>query len=96
MLLAKDIRDRERGGRAEIGMIEGDSEDKYPSLMELMCSVLGDRPASLPEGTPDEKADQEQMSQVTLYQWVVTEWGQGLNIHFLSQSQRSSCDVCLC
>ncbi|KAG7318754.1 hypothetical protein KOW79_017228 [Hemibagrus wyckioides] len=67
MLLAKDIRDRERGGRAEIGVIEGDAEDKSPSLKELLCSVIGERPASLPNGTSDEKADQEQMSQVTLY-----------------------------
>lgn len=68
MLLAKDIRDRERGGRAEIGVIEGDAEDKSQSLMKVLCSVLGERPASLPGGTSDENADQEQMSQVTLYQ----------------------------
>lgn len=68
MLLAKDIRDRERGGRTEICVIEGDIEDKSPSLMELLCGVIGVRPATLPEGTSDEKADQEQMSQVTLYQ----------------------------
>ncbi|XP_060766257.1 advillin [Neoarius graeffei] len=67
MLLAKDIRDRERGGRAEIGVIEGDAEDKSQSLMKVLCSVLGERPASLPGGTSDENADQEQMSQVTLY-----------------------------
>lgn len=68
MLLAKDIRDRERGGRAEIGLIEGDAEDKSPASMELLCSTIGERPATLPNGTSDEKADQEQMSQVTLYQ----------------------------
>ncbi|KAF7693018.1 advillin [Silurus meridionalis] len=67
MLLAKDIRDRERGGRAEIGLIEGDAEDKSPSLMEVVCGVIGPRPSSLPNGTSDEQADREQMSQVTLY-----------------------------
>lgn len=68
MMLAKDIRDRERGGRAEMGVIEGDAEDKSPALMELLCSVIGERPANLPNGTSDEQADQEQMSQVMLYQ----------------------------
>ncbi|XP_036415559.1 advillin [Colossoma macropomum] len=67
MLLAKDIRDRERGGRAEIGVIEGDAEKNSPLLMEALTSILGERPAKLPSGTPDEIADQEQMGQVTLY-----------------------------
>uniref|UniRef100_A0A8C1RSR2 Advillin n=1 Tax=Cyprinus carpio TaxID=7962 RepID=A0A8C1RSR2_CYPCA len=43
MMLAKDIRDRERGGRTEIGVIEGDAEANSPSLMEMMVSVLGER-----------------------------------------------------
>uniref|UniRef100_A0A3B4BKU9 HP domain-containing protein n=1 Tax=Pygocentrus nattereri TaxID=42514 RepID=A0A3B4BKU9_PYGNA len=67
MLLAKDIRDRERGGRAEIGVIEGDAEKNSPHLMEALTSILGERPATLPSGTPDEIADQEQMGQVILY-----------------------------
>uniref|UniRef100_A0A8C1CQ11 Advillin n=1 Tax=Cyprinus carpio carpio TaxID=630221 RepID=A0A8C1CQ11_CYPCA len=48
MMLAKDIRDRERGGRAEIGVIEGDAEASSPSLMEVMKSILGERPSKLP------------------------------------------------
>uniref|UniRef100_A0A8C1CST5 Advillin n=1 Tax=Cyprinus carpio carpio TaxID=630221 RepID=A0A8C1CST5_CYPCA len=67
MMLAKDIRDRERGGRAEIGVIEGDAEASSPSLMEVMKSILGERPSKLPSGTPDEITDQEQMSKLTLY-----------------------------
>uniref|UniRef100_A0A8C1RZB5 Advillin n=1 Tax=Cyprinus carpio TaxID=7962 RepID=A0A8C1RZB5_CYPCA len=51
MMLAKDIRDRERGGRAEIGVIEGDAEASSPSLMEVMVSILGERPSKLPSGT---------------------------------------------
>uniref|UniRef100_A0A8C1UZY1 Advillin n=1 Tax=Cyprinus carpio TaxID=7962 RepID=A0A8C1UZY1_CYPCA len=51
MMLAKDIRDRERGGRAEIGVIEGDAEASSPSLMEVMKSILGERPSKLPSGT---------------------------------------------
>ncbi|XP_076841924.1 advillin [Brachyhypopomus gauderio] len=67
MLLAKDIRDRERGGRAEIGIIEGDAEKDVPHLMEALTSVIGERPTNLPPGTSDETADQEQLAQVTLY-----------------------------
>ncbi|KAI1891079.1 hypothetical protein AGOR_G00160210 [Albula goreensis] len=67
MVLAKDIRDRERGGRAEIGVIEGDAEDRSPKLMELLTSIIGQRTDQLPEGIPDEVADQEQMAQLTLY-----------------------------
>lgn len=67
MLLAKDIRDKERGGRAEIRLVEGDSEDASPRVMELIKEVLGERTCTLIDGTPDETADQEQKSQLTLY-----------------------------
>uniref|UniRef100_A0A8B9JLV8 Advillin n=1 Tax=Astyanax mexicanus TaxID=7994 RepID=A0A8B9JLV8_ASTMX len=67
MLLAKDIRDRERGGRAEIGVIEGDAEKNSPLLMEALTSIIGERPAKLPSGTSDDQADQQQMAQVTLF-----------------------------
>ncbi|MFT7801106.1 advillin [Arapaima gigas] len=67
MLLAKDIRDRERGGRAEIGVIEGDAEGDTPKLMEMLTSILGERTIALPKGTSDNIADQEQKSQLTLY-----------------------------
>uniref|UniRef100_A0A4W4FYP4 Gelsolin-like domain-containing protein n=1 Tax=Electrophorus electricus TaxID=8005 RepID=A0A4W4FYP4_ELEEL len=40
MLLAKDIRDRERGGRAEIGIIEGDAEKNAPHLMQALTSII--------------------------------------------------------
>lgn len=70
MLLAKDIRDRERGGRAEIRIIEGEAESDSPQSMEILTAVLGQRSSELPEGTPDANADQEQKSKLTLYQWV--------------------------
>uniref|UniRef100_A0A668AV02 Advillin n=1 Tax=Myripristis murdjan TaxID=586833 RepID=A0A668AV02_9TELE len=47
MLLAKDIRDRERGGRAEIRVIEGDAEDDCSQHMALLTSVLGERTITL-------------------------------------------------
>uniref|UniRef100_A0A8C9S1T3 Advillin n=1 Tax=Scleropages formosus TaxID=113540 RepID=A0A8C9S1T3_SCLFO len=68
MLLAKDIRDRERGGRADIAVIEGDNEGCCPELMGVLMSILGERTVTLPKGTPDDIADQEQKSQLTLYQ----------------------------
>uniref|UniRef100_A0A8K9XVN4 HP domain-containing protein n=1 Tax=Oncorhynchus mykiss TaxID=8022 RepID=A0A8K9XVN4_ONCMY len=54
MLLAKDIRDRERGGRAEIGVIEGDTEGNSSKLMEILISILGQRTSKLLNGMPDE------------------------------------------
>ncbi|XP_057702662.1 advillin [Corythoichthys intestinalis] len=68
MLLAKDIRDRERGGRAEIKVIEGDSEDSSADVMEMMTHVLGERCIDLAEGPLDEPLNQEQVGKLTLYQ----------------------------
>lgn len=68
MLLAKDIRDRERGGRAEIRIIEGEAESDSPQNMEILTEVLGQRSCELTVGAPDATADQEQKSKLTLYQ----------------------------
>lgn len=67
MLLAKDIRDRERGGRAEIGVIEGDKEAASPEMMKVLQDTLGRRSMIKP-AVPDEVVDQEQKSNVMLYQ----------------------------
>ncbi|XP_075757834.1 advillin [Pelodiscus sinensis] len=67
MLLAKDIRDRERGGRAEIGVVEGDQEGASPELMALLESELGDRPRRIKPSTPDEAVDQHHKASVLLY-----------------------------
>uniref|UniRef100_A0A452RCQ9 Villin-1 n=1 Tax=Ursus americanus TaxID=9643 RepID=A0A452RCQ9_URSAM len=67
MLLAKDIRDRERGGRAEIGVIEGDKEAASPELMKVLQDTLGRRSVIKP-ALPDEVIDQRQKSNITLYQ----------------------------
>ncbi|KAL6111617.1 avil [Pungitius sinensis] len=67
MMLAKDIRDRERGGRAEIRVIEGDAESSSPQNMEILNGVLGVRSSRLTDGPPDETADQEQKSKLTLH-----------------------------
>lgn len=67
MLLAKDIRDRERGGRAEVRVIEGEAESNSPQNMEIVKNILGERPSNLPDGTPDETVDQEIKGKLTLY-----------------------------
>lgn len=69
MLLAKDIRDRERGGRAEVRVVEGDAESSVPQTVEIMTEVLGQRTVELKDGPPDEIVDQEQKGMLTLYQW---------------------------
>lgn len=67
MLLAKDIRDRERGGRAEIGVVEGDKEAASPELMTILQDTLGRRSIIQP-AVPDKIVDQQQKSNIMLYQ----------------------------
>ncbi|KAM9337040.1 villin-1 [Symphorus nematophorus] len=67
VLLAQDIRDRERGGRAQIGVVEGGNEQDSPELMKVMTAVLGQKPGQLKEATPDDKPDQVQNTNVRLY-----------------------------
>uniref|UniRef100_A0A8B9LW54 Villin-like n=1 Tax=Astyanax mexicanus TaxID=7994 RepID=A0A8B9LW54_ASTMX len=67
-LLAQDIRDRERGGRARIGVVEGDREEASSELIKMMISVLGQRTGSLRDAVPDDTPDQFQVSHVKLYQ----------------------------
>jgi len=68
VLLAQDIRDRERGGRAQIGLVEGGDEQDSPELMKVMMAVLGQRTGQLKDATPDDKPDQVQKTNVRLYQ----------------------------
>ncbi|XP_049912534.1 villin-1 isoform X2 [Epinephelus moara] len=67
VLLAQDIRDRERGGRAQIGVVEGRDEQSSPELMKVMTAVLGQRTGQLKEAIPDDKPDQVQNTSVRLY-----------------------------
>lgn len=68
MLLAKDIRDRERGGRAEVRVIEGEAESSSSEGTAMLSGVLGERNFDLMDGPLDETVDQEQKSKLTLYQ----------------------------
>ncbi|KAL4001095.1 hypothetical protein ACER0C_006394 [Sarotherodon galilaeus] len=67
VLLAQDIRDRERGGRAQIGVVEGGDERSSPELMKVLTTVLGPKPAQLKEATPDDVPDSAQKNSVRLY-----------------------------
>ncbi|XP_056220499.1 advillin [Seriola aureovittata] len=67
MLLAKDIRDREKGGRAEIRVVEGEAESNSLHSMRILNDVLGERTSTLTDGSPDETVDLEQKSKLTLY-----------------------------
>ncbi|XP_041824658.1 villin-1 [Melanotaenia boesemani] len=67
VLLAQDIRDRERGGRAQIGVVEGGNERDSPELMNIMTAILGPKPNHLREAVSDEKHDQMQNNSVRLY-----------------------------
>uniref|UniRef100_A0A4W4GVT1 HP domain-containing protein n=1 Tax=Electrophorus electricus TaxID=8005 RepID=A0A4W4GVT1_ELEEL len=70
-MLAQDIRDRERGGRVQIGVVEGDCEEATPELMKVMNSVLGQRTGPLREAVPDDIPDQYQTANIKLYQYMI-------------------------
>ncbi|NXH39113.1 VILI protein, partial [Dicaeum eximium] len=66
MTLAKDIRDRERGGRAKVGIVEGENEDASPGLMKVLKHVLGEK-RDIQPAIPDDKVDQILKSSLKLY-----------------------------
>uniref|UniRef100_A0A4W4GZR2 HP domain-containing protein n=1 Tax=Electrophorus electricus TaxID=8005 RepID=A0A4W4GZR2_ELEEL len=70
-MLAQDIRDRERGGRVQIGVVEGDCEEATPELMKVMNSVLGQRTGPLREAVPDDIPDQYQTANIKLYHKIL-------------------------
>ncbi|NWV34362.1 VILI protein, partial [Grantiella picta] len=66
MTLAKDIRDRERGGRAKVGVVDGENEDASPGLMKVLTHVLGEK-RDIQPAISDEKVDQILKSSLKLY-----------------------------
>uniref|UniRef100_A0A8C8A6E0 Villin-1 n=1 Tax=Otus sunia TaxID=257818 RepID=A0A8C8A6E0_9STRI len=66
MTLAKDIRDRERGGRAKVGVVDGEDEGASPELMKVLTDVLGEK-RDIKAATPDDKVDQKLTSSLKLY-----------------------------
>ncbi|XP_036396614.1 villin-1-like [Megalops cyprinoides] len=67
MTLAKDIRDRERGGRAQLTVVEGEDERSSEEAMKLMRQALGER-RDLRDPIPDQGVDQISKSPVKLFQ----------------------------
>lgn len=68
VLLAQDIRDRERGGRAQIGVVEGGDERSSPELVQVMTAVLGRKSGVLKAATSDERHELVQSGSIRLYQ----------------------------
>ncbi|NWU60833.1 VILI protein, partial [Pterocles burchelli] len=66
MTLAKDIRDRERGGRAKVGVVDGENEDASPGLMQVLTHVLGNK-RDIKAAIPDDKVDEKLKSSLKLY-----------------------------
>ncbi|KAM6129683.1 villin-1 isoform 1-T1 [Pterocles gutturalis] len=66
MTLAKDIRDRERGGRAKVGVVDGENEDASPGLMQVLTHVLGNK-RDIKVAIPDDKVDEKLKSSLKLY-----------------------------
>uniref|UniRef100_H2ZGB7 HP domain-containing protein n=1 Tax=Ciona savignyi TaxID=51511 RepID=H2ZGB7_CIOSA len=54
-LLAKDIRDRERGGRAQVLVIDGENEKANDKTFGAMVKLLGNKPSQIKAATSDEK-----------------------------------------
>lgn len=67
MTLAKDIRDRERGGRAKVSIVDGEDEGASPELMQVLTHLLGEK-RDIKAATPDTEVDQKLKSSLKLYQ----------------------------
>ncbi|XP_008066526.1 villin-like protein [Carlito syrichta] len=80
LALTCSIRDRERGGRAQIGVV--DDEVKATDLMQTMEAVLGRRVGNLRAATPSKSINQLQKANVRLYH--VYEKGQDLVVQELA------------
>nr|XP_060494236.1 villin-like protein isoform X5 [Panthera onca] len=65
LALTCSLRDRERGGRAQIGVV--DDEVEATDLMRIMEAVLGCRVGNLPATRPDKSVNQLQKASVRLY-----------------------------
>ncbi|XP_075465787.1 villin-1 [Ascaphus truei] len=67
MNLAKDIRDRERGGRSQVGVVEGDNEEGSPQLMAILNHVLGAR-KEIKAAINDDVVDHAVKTSIKLFQ----------------------------
>ncbi|KAL1781652.1 villin isoform X1 [Sigmodon hispidus] len=65
LTLTCSLRDRKRGGRAQIGVV--DDENEATNLMHIMEAVLGCRSGSLRASVPNNSVSQQQKVNVRLY-----------------------------
>ncbi|XP_049571839.1 villin-like protein isoform X7 [Orcinus orca] len=80
LALTRSLQDRERGGRAQIGVV--DDEAEAADLMQIMEAVLGCRVGNLHTAMPSKSTDQLQKANVRLYH--VYEKGKDVVIQELS------------
>ncbi|XP_077011245.1 villin-1 [Tamandua tetradactyla] len=66
MNLAKEIRDQERGGRAYVGVVDGENQQAAPQLMEVMRHVLGPQ-RELKAAVPDSAVEPALKASLKLY-----------------------------
>ncbi|XP_025127753.2 villin-like protein isoform X4 [Bubalus bubalis] len=66
LFLTHSLRDRERGGRAQVSVV--DDEAEATDLMEIMEAVLGRRVGNLHAAMPSKRMSQLQKANVHLYQ----------------------------
>uniref|UniRef100_A0A8B9UV80 Villin-1 n=1 Tax=Anas zonorhyncha TaxID=75864 RepID=A0A8B9UV80_9AVES len=66
MTLAKDIRDRERGGRAKVGVVDGENEGATPELVQVLLQVLGEK-RDIKAAIPDNQVEQIHNNSLKLY-----------------------------
>nr|CAB3267612.1 villin-1 [Phallusia mammillata] len=67
-VMAKEIRDRERGGRAQVMVIDGENERGNGKAFDALLKILGAKPKSIKPSTPDDKASRSKMAQLKLFQ----------------------------
>uniref|UniRef100_A0A8C2EPC3 Villin-1 n=1 Tax=Cyprinus carpio TaxID=7962 RepID=A0A8C2EPC3_CYPCA len=63
MNLAKDIRDRERGGRVQVTVVEGDDEKSSEDAMKLMIKAMGEK-KQIKDAIPDEIFNPQKLKHV--------------------------------
>ncbi|XP_006869215.1 PREDICTED: villin-like protein [Chrysochloris asiatica] len=80
LALTCSLRDKDRGGRAQIGVV--DDEVEAPNLMQIMEAVLGCRVGSLHDAIPNQSINQLQKAHLRLYH--VYEKGEDLVVQELA------------
>uniref|UniRef100_A0A8D1JKX8 Gelsolin-like domain-containing protein n=1 Tax=Sus scrofa TaxID=9823 RepID=A0A8D1JKX8_PIG len=65
LALTRSLKDRERGGRAQIGIV--DDEVEAPELMQIMEAVLGRRVGNLRAAMPSKSINEVQKASVRIY-----------------------------